>query len=248
MKRATIAILFLSLLSSYASALEKYTVRADDSRIDSWSAGATCRVSYYNFCTGWVWCWGGFPDKSRFGMVVDQCCPKGSTASILSTSFFLCDEAHVGYGFTGTIAVHAVDANNCPIGAPIAVQNYCPIWTGPTPFSVVSWGGVEVPQTFAILVTQSAIIGSQEFGNKYRLRAEDAHRQRQHQNNARQSMATPEEKTSKFIHVIGRGQNSQGNPARHASHGSHNNEPKTKHRRKSIRCGGEQVFRLKSAS
>jgi len=165
MKRATIAILFLSLLSSYASALEKYTVRADDSRIDSWSAGATCRVSYYNICTGWVWCWGGFPDKSRFGMVVDQCCPKGSTASILSTSFFLCDEAHVGYGFTGTIAVHAVDANNCPIGAPIAVQNYCPIWTGPTPFSVVSWGGVEVPQTFAIVVTTALWYNPATYGS-----------------------------------------------------------------------------------
>ena len=144
--------LFLSLLSSNAPALEKYTVPADDSRIDSWNAGATCRVSYYNICTGWIWCWSGFQFDSRFGLVVDQCCPSGSTASLLSTTIFLCDEAHVGYGATGTIAVHAVDANLCPIGTPIAIQKYLPLYTT-YPFSVVSWGGVQVPETFAIVVT-----------------------------------------------------------------------------------------------
>src|SRR5687767_5021672 len=93
------------LLHSPTFALEKRAVAFDDAGMDAWTAGATCRVNYYNICTGWVWCWGGFEDDDRIGVVVDRCCEGAEAAYLLQTSLFLCSAAPCYYGFTGTIAV-----------------------------------------------------------------------------------------------------------------------------------------------
>jgi hypothetical protein len=145
--------------SSSALALEKHAVAVDDSMLDSWSAGTTCRLSYYNICTGWIWCWNIPSHDERIGVVVDNCCPDGESASLLQSTFFLCTSTACyasppGWGFTGMVAIHGVDANDCPVGAPIAAQAYCPGEPGSGPvFSTVSWGGISVPSRFAMVVT-----------------------------------------------------------------------------------------------
>src|SRR6185503_2640518 len=141
------------LLHSPAFALEKRSVPFNDNRADAWSAGATCRVSYYNICTGWVWCWGGFDNWDRFGVVADRCCEGNAVAYLLQSSLFLCTASPVYYGFTGTIAVHSVDANDCPTSPPIAVQPYLPWYVESSSFSVITWGSVPVPNRFAVVVT-----------------------------------------------------------------------------------------------
>jgi hypothetical protein len=106
-------------------------------------------VNYYNICTGWVWCWSGFGDDFRIGLVVQTCTPEPGY-SLMQTQHFFCSPAPSGYGFTGTIAVHNVDVNNCPVGAAISSQPFLP---SGAPFQVVAWGGVPVPNKFAVVVT-----------------------------------------------------------------------------------------------
>jgi hypothetical protein len=153
MKRSLlIGLIATIVMSTSAMALERKAVPFDDNRSDDWNAGATCRVNYYNICTGWVWCWSGFGDDFRIGLVVQTCTPEPGYW-LLQSSHFLCSPAPSGYGFTGTIAVYHIDANNCPIGAPIASQPYLPTYIT-FPFSVVQWGVVlPVPSNFALVIT-----------------------------------------------------------------------------------------------
>ena len=145
-------LLCILLLDVPSSALEKRAVPVQDGQFNDWNSGSTCRIRYWNICTGWVWCWGPFDDDLRLGVVADRCCEGDTTPLLLQTMLFLCSSAPLDYGFTGTIAVHSVDANDCPTSAPIAVQPYCPNSVTP-PFSVVSWPGVAVPNRFAVVVT-----------------------------------------------------------------------------------------------
>ena len=143
-----------------SSALEKRSVAIDGVDLDSWNAGISCRLQYYNICTGWVWCWSGFGEGSKIGQVFDSsvCGPPGEISVLLQSIHFLCSGAPSGYGFTGTIAVYSVDANNCPVGAPIVSQPYLPAYVT-FPFSTVAWGGVPIPNKFAIVVTTSDDLG-----------------------------------------------------------------------------------------
>jgi|RhiMethySRZTD1v2_1073278.scaffolds.fasta_scaffold00452_19 hypothetical protein len=154
----TFVLAAMLCLATSSMALEKRAHSFDDNRSDDWNAGATCRVNYYNICTGWVWCWSGFGDNFRLGLVVNSCCGAGESAALLQSQHFLCSPAPPSYGFTGTIAVHSVDANDCPVGAPIASQPYLPNYIV-FPFSVVNWGGVPVPNKFAIVVTTAEDLG-----------------------------------------------------------------------------------------
>jgi hypothetical protein len=142
------------LLSAPASAFEKHSVRVGDSLADAWTGGATCRINYYNICTEWIWCWQGFGDDYRIGVVAESCCGPGEPAVLCQTTHFLCEIAPIGYEFVGSIAVHAVDANDCPVEPPIQSQPYLPGY-GSFPFSVVNWGCVPVPSRFAIVMTLS---------------------------------------------------------------------------------------------
>jgi len=149
----TFVLAAMTCLATSAMALEKRATSFDGNGSDDWNAGATCRVKYYNICTGWVWCWSGFGDGGRVGLVVNSCCGAGEQAALLQSNHFLCTGAPSGYGFTGTIAVHNVDANDCPVGAAIASQPFLP--TPVASFHTVAWGGVPVPSEFAIVVTMS---------------------------------------------------------------------------------------------
>jgi hypothetical protein len=77
---------------------------------------------------------------------------------LLQSTHFVCTSAPSGYGFTGTIAVHNVDANKCPTGAPIASQPYLPSYAT-FPFQTVNWGFVYVPNQFAVVARFSASKG-----------------------------------------------------------------------------------------
>jgi hypothetical protein len=94
-----------------ADALEKRAVSFDPSGADDWSAGSSCRLRYYNTCIGWIWVWSGFPDDYSFGVVANAA-TCGENAVLLQSMHFIATSAPTGYGFTGTIAVHTVNAND----------------------------------------------------------------------------------------------------------------------------------------
>jgi hypothetical protein len=153
----TFVLAAMLCLATSGMALEKRATSFDGDGSDEWNAGATCRVSYYNICTGWVWCWSGFGDGGRLGLVVDSCCGAGEQSALLQSVHFVCTPAPSGYGFTGTIAVHNVDANDCPVGAPIASQPFLPA-IGPG-FNTVAWPAVPVPNQFVLVVTMRDGVG-----------------------------------------------------------------------------------------
>ncbi|MCA9754066.1 MAG: hypothetical protein KC591_17840, partial [Gemmatimonadetes bacterium] len=130
-----------------AQALERTRELADDGDRDDWAAGATCTVLYHNTCTGWVFNWSGWAAESLIGQVVDTCCPSGS--DLLATDIRVRVGSPSGYGFTGSIAVSAVDANDCPTGSPIFSQPYLPEGDG---WQLVNWG-VPVPSRFVVWMT-----------------------------------------------------------------------------------------------
>jgi hypothetical protein len=144
----TFALAAMLCLATSSMALEKKSALASD-RADDWNAGATCRISYYNICTGWVWVWSGFGDGGRVGTVFNSCCGAGQSASLLQTSIFVATSSPSGYGFTGSIAVHNTDANDCPVGAPLASQPLLPT----SVFQISLWGGLPVPNEFVVVVT-----------------------------------------------------------------------------------------------
>jgi len=149
---APVAAAVVLLSSPPTAALEKRSVPFDDARLDSWSTGSTCQVSYYNICTGWLWCWYDLEEQERLGIVVDSCCGPAEAAVLCQSRHFLCSAPPAGYGYTGTIGVHNVDPNDCPVEPAMYSQPYLPtdITNG---FAVVNWSCVPVPSRFAIIIT-----------------------------------------------------------------------------------------------
>jgi hypothetical protein len=146
--KASFAVVLSTLsFATESTALEKRSAPATD-RVSEWNAGSDCLLRYYNICTGWIWVWSGWPDDSRLGVVFDGGSCADDTA-LLSSTVFVATGVPPGYGFTGTIDVHAIDANLCPTGAPIASQPFVPS----SGFQLVVWPGVPVPDDFAIVVT-----------------------------------------------------------------------------------------------
>lgn len=142
------------MLASSGFALEKASVRlTDDSRGDGWSSAATCNVIYYNFCTGWLWVWGGWSPNDRVGVCFDSCCPTGQQSTLNTFWEVFRPGALTGYGFTGTIDVFNADANCCPTGAPLASQPFLPLVSGWN-----SWlFGVNVPAKFIVAWTNGPV-------------------------------------------------------------------------------------------
>lgn len=139
-------LLPLLVVTSPTPALEKTVAPLDDERSDAWNAGLTCVITYYNYCTGWIWNWSFFSPSDRFGVCYESC--ESYPCALVESWQYVSTGAPSGYGFTGTIAVSAVDANCCPVGAPLQTQVFLPVagWNGN------SWW-VLVPARFAIHVT-----------------------------------------------------------------------------------------------
>jgi hypothetical protein len=76
-----------------------------------------------------------------------------SGASGLTTSWTLTyyGTRYCAYGYVGTIAVHGVDADDCPIEPPLAKQPFCiPALAG---WQATTWNWLSVPSRFAIVIT-----------------------------------------------------------------------------------------------
>lgn len=141
------------LVSSPSSALEKTSVRiTGQERPDSWNAGGSYTVRYYNNCTGWVWVWSGWSPGERMGVCFD---PPGASEWFVNTTWALTfSGVPSGYGFTGTISL--LDGCDCSAG-PLATQAYAPPVT--SGWNPTLWGGVLVPSPFLVSITWSAATG-----------------------------------------------------------------------------------------
>lgn len=149
-KLVTILLVAAFSFGTSGQALERRSVPMVDSA-ESWNAGVLCTINYSNTCTGWVWVWTGFGDGARLGTVYTSCCGSGTPGGALFTStVYVMSGPPPGYGYTGSIAVYGVDGNNCPVGAPLALQAFLP---GSSAAQLVSWGSVVVPPKWAIVLT-----------------------------------------------------------------------------------------------
>lgn len=137
-----------------AAALERTSVRADVLEHESWSAGQSCTVHYYNDCTGWVWVWSGWSPGEELGTVFHTCC---NQAVLQLTNYLTFDAVLSGWGSTGTIELFDVQGSECPTGPPIARQGWLP--PPADGWHTVTWN-VPVPQDFLLRVRWSAATGA----------------------------------------------------------------------------------------
>ncbi len=139
------------VLSCPAHALERTAARLDADRADNWNAGATITLRYYNACTGWIWILSGFAASDQFGVWFEGAfCPWPPEVS--ASWHYVYTGPPSGYGFTGSIALSAADANACPVGVPIETQPFLPV----TGWNVHAWVGSPMPDDFLIHVTLGA--------------------------------------------------------------------------------------------
>jgi hypothetical protein len=140
------AFVLVLLVASASFALEKTAMRATDiERSDQWNAQTTCSVGYYNYCTGWIWVWGGWSPFDIIGVCYNSCCDPGDITALMTTWELVYTAAPAGYNFTGMIEVRpACDACIPPIaGQPFYFYSG---WNGH------AWG-VPVPNSFLVTVT-----------------------------------------------------------------------------------------------
>jgi hypothetical protein len=144
-----IAFALMLVFASASFALEKTAMRVSDVERENWGAATTCTVAYYNFCTGWIWVWGGWSPNDVIGVCYDCCCTNVNGRTGVSTTWELVyTAAPPGYGFTGLIELWCVDAN-CGLCLPWAGQPFyfTSGWNGHV------WGGIEICCPFAVTVT-----------------------------------------------------------------------------------------------
>ncbi len=103
------------LAAESVGALERVSVpHTDDRSYDDWGVGGTCRVSYYNICTGWVWIWSGWSAGQTVGLVIPSCIPENQPGYLQATNVYAWSGAPSGYGFTGTVRISVADKSGCP--------------------------------------------------------------------------------------------------------------------------------------
>jgi len=134
-------------------ALEKTSVRVNESDLGGWDAAASCSVFYANTCTGWLWVWSPFSPGDVIGVILDPCCPNGT---LTATQHYFWTGAPTGYGFTGTLSVSSVVAG-CP-GAPyqsipvlpegVLTTNFWTVPAGPVAFTFTNTMVPGSPFTF----------------------------------------------------------------------------------------------------
>ena len=147
---ATVAVL-LSAAAGFS--LERMPV--PDGGIDdgAWAMGRTTgSVAYYNICTGWAWVWGGFPAEASMGVVFDV--PDYNPVAD-GTYFYFWRGAEQGYGATGQISLHSVDADGCPSGEALITQPFLPT----SGWNLTHWGEY-IPSTVAAVITLGSAAGS----------------------------------------------------------------------------------------
>jgi hypothetical protein len=142
-------VIALSLLGvTNALALEKRAVSITEQEIEWRADEVTCKLLYYNTCTGWIWVWSGWSPNDMMAVHFEACCPN----SKVKESWMYVDEgAPSGYAFEGVIAIHHLEGpGDCAFNsAPLASQPFAP-WYG---WNYFEWPDVGVAQNFAIMVT-----------------------------------------------------------------------------------------------
>jgi len=123
---ALVATTLLAL--SDAGALERKPVRfTERERQQSWRAGCSATIAYYNVCAGWAWAWSGWEPESRIGVSYTSTSVCSDNALVFGHWMYLLEGSPGGYGYTGSLSIHATDSELCPSGPPIATQVFLPI-------------------------------------------------------------------------------------------------------------------------
>lgn len=148
------AFLVVLVVSTAATALEKTAVRMSAGEPERllWRGGLGCTITYYNYCTGWVWIWSGWEPEERVGTTFEPCDEGGDGAAV---GLYVWSGAPAGYGFTGSIGLYDADEAACPAGNPIDSQPFLPEsgWNG-------SLLGGSLHDDFCVVVTFGAAAGN----------------------------------------------------------------------------------------
>jgi hypothetical protein len=158
---ATLAVMMVLVLASASVTLEKTALRVTDlERPNEWNPQSVCTVAYYNYCTGWIWVWGGWSPTDVIGVCYDDCCNlyayPGSRSVLMRTWELVYTAAPPGYCFTGVIEVwDPVDdpINRCPVNLLAAAPFY--FYSG---WNGHSWG-ISVSNPFVVTVSCGYVPG-----------------------------------------------------------------------------------------
>lgn len=155
-----VAVTVALVTPSIGLGLERTSVVAPDyGGDDPWRGGATCSVSYWNTCTGWIWVWDGWSPQDVVGVAFETCCGNQETSELTSVGVDAYVGAPTGYGFTGMLAVYDADATLCPTGTALWSQSWLPTpgatGTGAIPV------GVAIPDSNVVVTfTNGTGVGS----------------------------------------------------------------------------------------
>lgn len=129
MRPVLFVLSWLLFVSRPALAFERTPIPATERPNGEWHPSADLEIlAYYNVCTGWSWNWELSDEPQHYGVVYERSADGSATDAptlVLSWHFhpFF---APAGYGLTGVMSVHEVDANNCPTGPALASQPHLP--------------------------------------------------------------------------------------------------------------------------
>jgi hypothetical protein len=129
--------------------------------VPPWSSDGDVKLSYYNYCTDWLWAVTDWEAGQRVGVVFDSDCGPGETATLVDSRVFCLEGMPSGYGFTGTMSVHDVDANLCPVDPPLSSQSWLPEGVSPWGANNEFIWNIPVGEQFAIVATMSSDQGYQ---------------------------------------------------------------------------------------
>jgi len=162
MRSVFVSLASLLLTVSAARGLERTERAWDDlERSTAWRYECTATISYYNFCTGWIWVWTELEPSAVLGVHYSRSwhelpyCDWIQNGFLYSTWLYTNPGAPTGYGFTGTAEVRAATADGCLVGPPGASQPFLPV----AGWQLQTWD-VDVPLEFAVTYTLGATPGN----------------------------------------------------------------------------------------
>lgn len=133
-----VLIAVLGTLPTSSLALERSIARVDTD--DGWNRVGECSAQYFNECVGWSWVWSGWEpgDRASVSYTLGICSDTSPYIGDVYMKFR--GDIPPGYGYTGTVSVHEVDADGCPVEPPVAEVPLLP---------ADGWNGVHVGVTIS---------------------------------------------------------------------------------------------------
>jgi hypothetical protein len=122
-KLLLVALLALAVGTAFADVPNAPRTAIDEAIAPHATGGATgtCSIAYYNLCR-WLWVYSGFTPGDQVGVLFDlplDCGKLPGEVCENTTFWWYWRYTTPNYGYSLTYNLYNLDANNCPVGAPL---------------------------------------------------------------------------------------------------------------------------------